>query len=295
MSEKEENEKTGQGLYDDAAVRALVATYQADQDARSGKQAIHQLIKRSEGLIRRVAWQLHCRGPRFKDVQALGQLGIVEAAKRFDLERKNKFVTYATWWVRAYIVRDLRQIAFDKPFPLSYDAAQQDAAIRKACSDFAVRHGRSPDDAELLGLLAAKETTRLARASDQKLLHLRMIGRQKRTSLDGPALHRSKSPYDNAELSQAASEGRASLGMNPEAMLHSRRVAERVTAALARLPERERQVINMRFGLGDRREYQLRDIGKIFGGLSRQRIFQNEEKAIERLRTILAPISDETP
>jgi RNA polymerase primary sigma factor len=206
-------------------------------------------------------------GVPFLDLIHEGNLGLMEAARRFDPERNVKFITYAVWWVRQAITHALsgQTRAFTLPEKLSAVAAR----LPREVSDLTERLHRSPTPREIADDLdlSEGEVDALIRIGDRDLsLSDHVPGAD---DAEGPEL---------GELIEQVSEP------PPEELLIRRRLHDGDRGALGELDDKERDNIELRFGLDrDGEPRTLQEGGDVLG-LTRERIRQIEARAKEKLR-----------
>ena len=190
-----------------------------------------------------------------------GILGLIRAAEKFDWRRGYKFSTYATFWIRQAIQRGLANQGRTIRIPVHI--GQRERKIARAERELALRLGRSPTDAEVAAAAdltldeveETREVTRTVASLD------RPVGPESDTGLGDLLASDERGPVEEVEI-----------GLRQEA----------VRAALARLPEQEREVIELRFGVGGDDPTPLREAGRRLG-LSPERVRRIEHKALERL------------
>ena len=190
-----------------------------------------------------------------------GILGLIRAAEKFDWRRGYKFSTYATFWIRQAIQRGLANQGRTIRIPVHI--GQRERKIARAERELALRLGRSPTDAEVAAAAdltldeveETREVTRTVASLD------RPVGPESDTGLGDLLPSDERGPVEEVEI-----------GLRQEA----------VRAALARLPEQEREVIELRFGVGGDDPTPLREAGRRLG-LSPERVRRIEHKALERL------------
>ena len=190
-----------------------------------------------------------------------GILGLIRATEKFDWRRGYKFSTYATFWIRQAIQRGLANQGRTIRIPVHI--GQRERKIARAERELALRLGRSPTDAEVAAAAdltldeveETREVTRTVASLD------RPVGPESDTGLGDLLPSDERGPVEEVEI-----------GLRQEA----------VRAALARLPEQEREVIELRFGVGGDDPTPLREAGRRLG-LSPERVRRIEHKALERL------------
>jgi RNA polymerase primary sigma factor len=235
---------------------------QKDQD----QSALRELVEGNLRFVVSYAKRYRGLGVPFLDLIHEGNLGLMEAARRYDPERNVKFITYAVWWVRQAITHALsgQTRAFTLPQKLSGVAAR----FTREVSELAEQLHRSPTPREIAkGLdISEGEAEALIRIGDRDVSLSEHMGHGEE---DGPEL---------GELLPQVSVPPAE-----EQLIH-RRLHKRVHDVLEELDEKEREIVELRFGLdrdGDPRT--LQEVGDILG-LSRERIRQIESRAKEKLR-----------
>jgi RNA polymerase primary sigma factor len=233
------------GHADEAALRRLV---------EGNLRFVVSYVKRYRGL-----------GVPFLDLIHEGNLGLMEAARRFEPDRNVKFITYAVWWVRQAVTHALsgQTRAFTLPQKLSSVAARFGREVAQLTEQLQ----RSPTNREIAEDLdiSEGEVEALVRIGDRDV------------SMSDPITREGDAP-ELGDMIEQASEPAAD-----EALMHHRLHA-RVRHALAELDGREREVLQLRFGLdrdGDPRT--LQQVGDMLG-LTRERIRQIESRAKDKVR-----------
>lgn len=198
-----------------------------------------------------------------------GNLGLMRAVDKFQYRRGFKFSTYATWWIRQAVTRAIADTGRTIRLPAHMiDRLNRIAAARRA---LAASLGRDPtveEIAQRMKIPANKVV--LALRSDVPL-----------ASLDTPIA-------DDAVFADVLSD---SGSVSPEARLITQAAGERVRGSLASLTDREREVLELRFGLRNSHGRTLQEIADRFG-VTRERVRQIEERALERLRRRYAALEE---
>ncbi len=230
------------------------------------EDALRELVESNLRFV--VAYAKRYRNPNvpFLDLIHEGNLGLIQAAKKYDPSNEGhdvKFITYAVWWVRQAILHALAEHAGS--FRLPQKQANTLYRMERIRSLLGERFGRAPSDEELseeLGI-TVNDVRVLTRASRSSLSLNEPVDANGESEL-GDLLEQTGIP-DTDELLLRESFSRA------------------LSDALSELPERERRVLELRFGLIDDQPKTLREIGEIMD-LSRERVRQIESRALNKLR-----------
>jgi RNA polymerase primary sigma factor len=237
------------------------------QRIRSGDaEALRPLIEGNLRFVVSYAKRYRGLGVPFLDLIHEGNLGLMEAARRFDPDRNVKFITYAVWWVRQAIMHALSgQVrAFSLPQKLSGVAAR----FGREVAEMTEHLERTPTTTEIAKGLAISEADVDA---------LRRIGSSD-VSLSDHIGHGDDDSPELAEMIEQVSEPPIE-----ESLIHDATV-QRVRDALQELDDKEREVVTLRFGLDrDGEPRTLQEVGDVLG-LSRERIRQIEARAKDKLR-----------
>jgi RNA polymerase primary sigma factor len=231
------------------------------------QEALRRLVEGNLRFVVAYAKRYRGLGVPFLDLIHEGNLGLMESARRFDPERNVKFITYAVWWIRQAIMHALsmQTRAFTLPQRLSGIAAR----LGREVADMAEELDRMPTTSELAAGLEISENDVDA---------LLRIGSSD-ASLSDRIGHRDDG--EGPELGDFI----AQVAVPPveEEMLHQA-IAERVRLALGELDPKEREVVELRFGLDrDGEPRTLQEVGDVLN-LSRERIRQIESRAKDKLR-----------
>lgn len=241
--------------------RALGARIQSERD----EAALRRLVESNLRFVVSYAKRYRGLGVSFLDLIHEGNIGLIEAARRFDPSRNVKFITYAVWWVRQAMMHALSEQARAIALPPKLSSVA--ARFAREVAALAEQLQRTPTTREIAnGLeISEREVLLLARLGSSDVSLSEHIGLEG----DGPEL--------GDTLEQVTDR-------SPDDELSRRSLVERLDAALGDLDEREREVVRLRFGLGaDGESRTLQEIGDRLH-LSRERIRQIESRAKEKLR-----------
>jgi RNA polymerase primary sigma factor len=230
------------------------------------EDALRQLVEGNLRFVVSYAKRYRGLGVSFLDLIHEGNLGLIEAARRFDPDRNVKFITYAVWWIRQALTHALsmQTRAFSLPQKLSGAAAR----LSREVAELTEQLERTPTSSEIAADMEMSEADVAA---------LRQIGARDVSLSDRPGGEADDGAPELGELLEDASPPL-------EDDLVRQSLVERVRAALSELDEKEREVVKLRFGLDRDGEMRtLQEIGESLN-LSRERIRQIEARAKEKLR-----------
>ena len=230
------------------------------------QQALRRLVEGNLRFVVSYAKRYRGLGVSFLDLIHEGNLGLMEAARRFDPDRNVKFITYAVWWIRQALTHALsmQMRAFSLPQKLSGAAAR----LNREVAELTEQLERAPTSSEIA------EDMDMSEADVAALLR---IGMRDVSLSDRPGGDGDDAGPELGDLLESPSPPL-------EDDLVRQSLVERVRDALSELDDKEREVVSLRFGLDRDGEMRtLQEIGETLN-LSRERIRQIESRAKEKLR-----------
>jgi RNA polymerase primary sigma factor len=228
------------------------------------REAKRELMEANLRLVVSIAKRYLNRGLSFLDVIQEGNLGLMKAVDRFQFRRGFKFSTYATWWIRQAITRAIAD--HGRTIRLPVHVIESLNRLEKERKTLRSESGREPTPDEIAGRLKLPVSkVRLLLDAQKTPYSLEMkIGEEGGTELGEVIQDRTaRTPEDTAIQADLSNE---------------------VERALEPLSDREKEVLRLRYGLGQEREYTLEEIGRRLS-VTRERVRQIESRALQKLRS----------
>ena len=237
------------------------------QDIRV-KHAQYEVAKRklSSGNLRLVvsiAKKYRNRGLGFLDLIQEGNTGLMKAVEKYEYKRGYKFSTYATWWIRQAITRSIADLARTIRIPVHMIETM--SKLRNVSKKLIQERGREPSIEELAreAQISVDETRRVMKISKHPI------------SLDRP-IGESEDSYFGDFIEDETAE-------NPVSSATHHMLRDKINTVLNSLTDRERDIIKLRYGIGEGFTYTLEEVGQKFK-VTRERVRQIEAKAVRKLQ-----------
>ncbi|WP_297203675.1 RNA polymerase sigma factor RpoD [uncultured Brachyspira sp.] len=234
-----------------------------DSSRRKIAQAKDHIVKANLRLVIAIAKKYVNRGLHFFDLVQEGNIGLIKAVDKFEYKKGYKFSTYATWWIRQAITRSISDQARTIRVPVHM--IEQINKVQRVLRQYMQQYGREPSIQEIAKALSWPES---------RVKSVRNVAKDP-VSLNAPI-----GDEEDTILGELIEDKEFE---SPQNITTFKILRKQIDSILDSLPEREKNVIRMRFGLVDGYSHTLEEVGYVFK-VTRERIRQIEAKAIRRLR-----------
>jgi len=248
----------------DLTVRELRKTLErVEKSLNKAKQAKSELIEANLRLVVSIAKKYTNRGLQFLDLIQEGNIGLMKAVDKFEYQRGYKFSTYATWWIRQAITRAIADQARTIRIPVHM--IETINKLIRTSRYLVQEHGREPTPEEIAEKMEfpLEKVRKVLKIAKEPISLETPIGEEEDSHLG-----------DFIEDKKVLSPADAVIGFN---------LSERTRKVLTTLTPREEKVLRMRFGIGEKADHTLEEVGRDFD-VTRERIRQIEAKALRKLR-----------
>ncbi len=243
----------------------------AEKAKKGDKEALEKLIKSNLRFVVNVAKNYTGYGIPFQELISAGNIGLIEAAKRFDPERGVRFISYAIWWIKQSILQTIQ----NQKDIIKIPQKTQNLSIKIDTAYLFLKEklNREPKYTEIKEYLKKEEDIEV----DEETIESYLLIKRHSVSLD--------MPIDSEEGTSFIDLVTKHSTKDIEEDIVKESIKKEIDYVLSHLNERERYIIVHRFGLEDNEPKTLREIGKDLG-ISRERVRQIEMRALKKIRAL---------
>lgn len=228
---------------------------------KGNKEALRKLIEANLRFVVSYVKKYRGMGLNLHDLINEGNLGLIEAAKRFDPKRNVKFISYAVWWIRQAIIQALTQ--YSRIYHIPQKISDQISEMKRTTANLKRQLGREPTRDEIAKHMAITRED----VEDLEILEERNISLSDK--------------YFDEDI-EVGDRIKDTISPSVEYQIIKNSVQEQIRQMLGKLDAKEALVLKLRFGLDDNKPKTLQEIGDMLN-LTRERIRQIEQKAIRKL------------
>ena len=234
-----------------------------DHDLRKSESAKNELIKANLRLVVSIAKKYTNRGLQFLDLIQEGNIGLMKAVDKFEYQRGYKFSTYATWWIRQAITRAIADQARTIRIPVHM--IETINKLIKISRTLVQEHGREPNPEEI---------------AERMGFPLEKVRKVLKIAKEPISLETPIGEEEDSHLGDFIEDKKI---MSPVEAVTKFDLSEQTRKIMTTLTPREEKVLRKRFGVGEKADHTLEEVGKEFN-VTRERIRQIEAKALRKLR-----------